>query len=70
MTLVFLESHRAVDAVLMGRFVAELNIENFHKLLARERSEARQKMLHCLLAEEEAKLAAIVALSEDVSARH
>jgi hypothetical protein len=67
---VFWENHGAVDAVLMGRFIAELNIEHFHKLLANEQSEARQNMLHRLLAEEEAKLAAIVTLSEDVIARH
>jgi hypothetical protein len=70
MTPLFWENHGAVDAVLMSRLIAELNIEHFHKLLVEERSEAARKGLRRLLAKQEAKLAAIVALSEDIIARH
>ncbi len=43
----------------MDRTVARLNIEHFRKQLAGEKDEARRQMLLRLLAEEEAKLAAI-----------
>jgi len=43
----------------MDRFVARLNIEHFRKQLATEQDETRRRELLRLLAEEEAKLAAL-----------
>ena len=48
----------------MDRTVARLNIEHFRKQLAEEKDEAKRRMLVQLLAEEEAKLAAIEARSK------
>lgn len=45
----------------MDEFVAKLNIEHFHKKLATETDRAVKKTLLTLLAEEEAKLAEIMA---------
>lgn len=42
----------------MDRTVARLNIEHFRRLLAEETDESNRQRLLCLLAEEEAKLAA------------
>jgi len=39
--------------------IAELNIEHFSELLAKETDEAKRKILRELLVEEKAKLAAI-----------
>jgi hypothetical protein len=44
----------------MDRFVAQLNIEHYHRCLADEEDEAKRLALIRLLAEEEAKLAALV----------
>ena len=41
----------------MDRSVAQLNIEHYKRLLARETDEARRQLLLRLLAEEEAKIA-------------
>ncbi len=43
----------------MDRTVARLNIEHFHKKLADERDETSRELLLRLLADEEAKLAAL-----------
>jgi hypothetical protein len=43
----------------MDEAVARLNIEHYHKLLATETDQAKCQMLRRLLAEEEAKLAAL-----------
>jgi hypothetical protein len=43
----------------LDKFVARLNIEHYRKKLATEADEAQRKMLQGLLAEEEAKLAAL-----------
>jgi hypothetical protein len=43
----------------MDRTVARLNIEHFRKQLAAEQDEVKRETLRRLLAEEEAKLAAI-----------
>lgn len=43
----------------MDKAVARLNIEHYRKLLALETDEAKRQTLHRLLAEEEAKLAAL-----------
>ena len=43
----------------MDRTVAHLNVEHFRKQLAEARDEAKRRMLLRLLAEEEAKLAAL-----------
>jgi hypothetical protein len=43
----------------MDRTVARLNIEHFRKLLAQETDETKRQTLLRLLAEEEAKLAAM-----------
>jgi hypothetical protein len=43
----------------MDRTVARLNVEHFRRLLAAEADEAKRSTLRRLLAEEEAKLAAI-----------
>jgi hypothetical protein len=48
----------------MQEFVARLNIEHFLRKLAGETDEAKRDMLRRLLAEEKAKLAAIVAAKE------
>ena len=40
----------------MDKNIARLNIEHFHKLLARETDQVKRAMLLKLLAEEEAKL--------------
>jgi hypothetical protein len=45
----------------MARSVARLNIEHYRKLLASETDEGKRKTLLQLLAEEEAKLAALEA---------
>ncbi len=46
----------------MDRTLARLNIEHFRKLLTDELDETRRQVLLRLLAEEEAKLAALKAL--------
>ncbi len=43
----------------MDKFVARLNIEHYRKKLATETDEAQRQKLQRLLAEEEAKLAAL-----------
>jgi len=43
----------------MDRIIARLSVEHYRKLLANEPDETRQHMLLRLLAEEEAKLAAL-----------
>jgi hypothetical protein len=43
----------------MDGTVARLNIEHFRKKLAEEKDETKRRTLLCLLAEEEAKLAAL-----------
>ncbi len=48
----------------MDKAVARLNIEHYHKLLATETDEAKSQMLRRLLAEEEAKLAALMDASK------
>jgi len=50
---------KAQGASAMDKFVARLNIEHFRKQLAREQDETRRRELLRLLAEEEAKLAAL-----------
>jgi hypothetical protein len=40
----------------MDRDIARLNVEHFHKLLAYETDEAKRRVLHRLLVEEENKL--------------
>ncbi len=45
----------------MDRTIARLNIEHFRKLLTNELDETRRQVLLRLLAEEEAKLAALEA---------
>ncbi len=45
----------------MDKAVARLNIEHYQKLLATETDEAKRNTLRRLLAEEEAKLAALLA---------
>jgi hypothetical protein len=47
--------HRAMEET-----VARLNIEHYRKLLAEEKDETKRRTLHSLLAEEEAKLAALM----------
>jgi hypothetical protein len=49
----------------MNRRVAQLNIEHFRKKLAVETDATKREMLLRLLAEEEAKLAAARAVSEE-----
>jgi len=49
----------------MDKAVARLNIEHYRKLLAIETDLAKRQTLECLLAEEEAKLAALTALPRD-----
>ena len=48
----------------MDRTVARLNVEHFRKQLAEERDETRRPMLLRLLAEEEAKVAAMEKAAE------
>lgn len=43
----------------MPKTIARLNIEHFRRLLAQETDETKRRMLLRLLAEEEAKLAAL-----------
>jgi len=43
----------------MKKFVARLNVEHYRKQLLEEQDEVRRQMLRRLLAEEEAKLAAM-----------
>jgi hypothetical protein len=43
----------------MDRTVARLNIEHFRRKLAGETDQSKRKTILCLLAEEEAKLAAL-----------
>ncbi len=43
----------------MDKAIARLNIEHYRKLLADEIDETRRHTVRCLLAEEEAKLAAL-----------
>ncbi|MND04266.1 hypothetical protein D3C83_244580 [compost metagenome] len=50
----------------MDRYVARLNIEHFKQKLAEETDPAKREMLVRLLAEEEAKLAALEEKSKDV----
>ena len=49
----------AEDAVDQRIIIARLNIEHFRKQLVTEKDETRRQMLLRLLAEEEAKLAAL-----------
>ncbi len=44
----------------MDKAVAHLNIEHYRKLLVTETDQAKRETLHRLLAEEEAKLAALM----------
>ena len=44
----------------MDKTVARLNIEHYRKLLATEQDEAKRQTILRLLAEEEAKLAALI----------
>lgn len=53
----------------MDKAVARLNIEHYHKLLATETDELKCAMLRQLLAEEEAKLAALLAAPETKQVR-
>jgi hypothetical protein len=46
---------------MMKRYIAEHNIQHFKEKLAEERDPAKRKILLQLLAEEEAKLAAMPA---------
>jgi len=46
-------------SVLVDKFVARANIDHFRKQLAEETDEAKRRVLLRLLAEEEAKLAAL-----------
>ncbi len=43
----------------MDRAVARLNIEHYRRLLTTETDETKRQTIRCLLAEEEAKLAAM-----------
>ncbi len=47
------------EKLALDKTVARLNVEHYRKLLANEADEARRQMLVRLLAEEEAKLAAL-----------
>jgi hypothetical protein len=49
----------------MDKFVARLNVEHYRKKIATETDEARRQKLLRLLAEEEAKLAAIEAREKE-----
>lgn len=44
----------------MQKFIAEQNIAHFRRLIAEESDKERLAMLRCLLAEEKAKLAALL----------
>ena len=44
---------------MVDRDIARLNIEHFRRLLTKETDETKRKMIMRLLAEEEAKLAAL-----------
>jgi hypothetical protein len=48
----------------MDKFVARLNIEHFRKMLATESNDTTRQTLLSVLAEEEAKLAALAATKE------
>ena len=48
----------------MDKAIARLNIEHYRKLLANEMDEARRQTITRLLAEEEAKLAALKNVSK------
>ncbi len=48
----------------MDEYIARLNIEHFHKLLTKERDEAKRQVLLQLLEEEERKLAVLHSASE------
>ncbi len=50
----------------MDKTVARLNIEHYRKLLANEADETRREMLVRLLAEEEAKLAALESVPKTI----
>jgi len=43
----------------MDKTIARLNIEHYRRLLARETDDARRRKIERLMAEEEAKLAAL-----------
>ena len=49
----------AVSPRSIDRAIAQLNIEHFRKLLTQETDEAKRRIVCRLLAEEEAKLAAL-----------
>lgn len=49
----------------MDRTIAKLNIEHYRKKLAEETDEAKRQKLLSLLAEEEAKLAALMGQSKE-----
>jgi len=53
----------------MDKAVARLNIEHYHRLLATETDESKRETLRRLLAEEEAKLAALLAAPETKKAK-
>jgi hypothetical protein len=54
-----LDSQLRVRETPMDRTVAHLNIEHYRKLLTEEMDEAKRQTILRLLAEEEAKLAAL-----------
>jgi hypothetical protein len=70
MTPIFWQDNGAVDALMRGRLIAELNIQTVQRLLGSARSRAKRKALQRVLAKQEAKLAAMLTLSEGVAARH
>jgi len=70
MTPIFWQDNGAVDALMRGRLIAELNIQTVQRLLGAARSRARRKALQRVLAKQEAKLAAMLALSDGIAARH
>jgi hypothetical protein len=49
----------------MYRFVAQLNIDHYREMLARETDESKRKVIEQLLAEEEVKLAAAKQKAKD-----
>jgi hypothetical protein len=49
----------ALRAASVDRTIARLNVERFRKLLAAEKDEAKRRADLCLLADEQAKLAAL-----------
>jgi hypothetical protein len=70
MTPIFWQDNGALDALVRGRLIAELNIQTVQRLLGAEHSRARRKALQRVLAKQQAKLAAMLTLSERMYARH